>query len=100
MFLSCCSPISRRANSVLPAVSPRTRAENDNAARLSQAFEPGCDVDAIAKDVAILDDDVAHVDADTQIDALVRWQRGIAFGHCSLDLGRTAQGVDDAGELD
>src|SRR5262249_10980099 len=27
-------------------------------------------------------------------------QRRIAFGHCSLDLGRTAQGVDNAGELD
>jgi hypothetical protein len=29
---------------------------------LGQAFEPNCDVYAIAKDVAILDDDVAHID--------------------------------------
>src|SRR5262245_58631723 len=71
-----------------------------NATRLGQAFEPGRDVDAIAKDVAILDVDVTHVDADAQIDALFRWQRGITFGHCSLDLGGTAQSVDDAGELD
>jgi hypothetical protein len=29
---------------------------------LGQAFEPNCDVYAIAKDVAVLDDDVAHID--------------------------------------
>jgi len=40
------------------------------------------------------------MDADTQIDAPVCRQRGIAFGQGSLDLGRTAQGVDNAGELD
>ena len=48
-----------------------------DAPRIGQAFEPGRDVDAVAKDVAILDDDVAHIDADTQIDALVCWQRAL-----------------------
>src|SRR6516225_5818382 len=33
---------------------------------LGQAFEPRRDVDAVAKDVAILDDDVAHVDANAE----------------------------------
>ena len=71
-----------------------------NAARLGQAFEAGSDVDAIAKDLAVLDDDLAHIDADAQIDALVRRQWSVAFGHCSLDLSRATQGVDNAGELD
>ena len=36
---------------------------------------------------------------DAEFDALIRGQRGIAFGQCCLDLDRTPQGVDDAGEL-
>src|SRR6516165_357727 len=71
-----------------------------DAARLGQAFEPGRDVDAIAKDVAVLDDDVADVDADAELDTTVRGQRGIAFAHRRLYLGRAAQRIDDAGELD
>jgi hypothetical protein len=51
-----------------------------NAARLGQAFEAGGDVDAVAKDVAVFDDDVADVNADAELDAVVRRQRGIAFG--------------------
>ena len=58
------------------------------------------DVDAVAEDVAVLDDDVADVDADTELDAMVRRQRGIAFGHRRLHLGRATQRVDNAGELD
>src|SRR5207245_766734 len=40
-----------------------------NAARLGQAFEPGRDVNAVARDVAVLDDDVADIDADAELDA-------------------------------
>ncbi len=61
---------------------------NADAARLCQAFETGGDVHSIAKDVAVLDDDVAHIDANPEFDATVGWQRGIALGHCRLHLGR------------
>jgi hypothetical protein len=40
------------------------------------------------------------VDADAERDALVRRQRGIAFGHCRLQFAGATQRVDDAGELD
>jgi hypothetical protein len=46
---------------------PRRR----DAARLGQAFEPARDVDTVAEDVTVLDDDVADVDADTELDAMV-----------------------------
>jgi hypothetical protein len=52
-----------------------------DAARLGQAFEPGCDIDAVAKDVAILDDDVPLVDADAERDTAFRRQQGIGCGH-------------------
>src|SRR6266436_6313669 len=71
-----------------------------NAAQLSQTFEAGCDVDAIAKDVVALGNDVTLVDADAELDALIRRQRGISFGHCGLHLGRAAHRIDDADKLD
>ena len=51
-----------------------------DAARLGQAFEAGRDIDAIAEDVALFDDDIALVDADAELDAAVRRQRGVVFG--------------------
>jgi hypothetical protein len=56
-----------------------TRRDAD-AARLGQTFEPGCDVDAVAKDVAVFDDDVALVDTDAELDAPILRQRCVAFG--------------------
>jgi len=76
----------------------RRGAEADPA-RLSQRFEPGCNVDAVAEDVAILDDDVTDIDAHAKFDALVLGHRGVALGHLALQLDRTAHRVDDAGEL-
>ena len=73
---------------------------NADATRLGQAFEPGRDVDPVAENVAVLDDDVAHVDANAELDAPLRWQGAIALGHGRLHLRRAAQRIDDAGELD
>src|SRR5208282_3664710 len=55
-----------------------------DAAWLSQAFEPSRDVDPIAEDVAVLDDDIADLDADAELDATIRGQRRIA--HCFSPL--------------
>ena len=43
-----------------------------DAARLGQALEAGGHVHAVAEDVVVLDDDVADMDADAELDALVR----------------------------
>ena len=71
-----------------------------DAAGLGDAFEARGDVDAVAENVAVLDDDVADVDADAELDALVLRHAGVALGHAALDRDRAAHGVDDAGELD
>src|SRR5467141_595413 len=60
----------------------------------------GGNIDAIAKYVAVLDDDVALVDADPEFDATLRRRWGIAFGQRSLHLCSAAQCIDDAAELD
>jgi hypothetical protein len=43
---------------------------------------------------------VLHVVAQPELDPVVGWQRGIAFGQSRLQLGRPTERVDDAGELD
>jgi len=40
---------------------------NDDAARLGNAFKAGRDIHAIAKDVIILNNDVADIDPDTKL---------------------------------
>jgi hypothetical protein len=48
----------------------------------------------------VLLDDVADVDANPVLDALLRWQAGVALGHAELDFDCAAHGVDHATELD
>ncbi len=71
-----------------------------NPARLGQSLEPCCDIDPIAENVAILDDDVALMDADTQLDAMVCRTVITTIGGLTLDLDCAAERIDDAGELD
>jgi hypothetical protein len=52
-----------------------------------------------SEDVAILDDDVADIDAHAKLDAPACGCGGIAGDHLLLHLDRTAYHVDDAGEL-
>ena len=99
MKLSSGSPMSSKASSSLPVASSWTR-RHANAAELGQAFKAGGDVDAVAKDVAVLDDDVAHIDANAQFDAILRRQWPIAVRQRRLHRCRAAQGVDNADELD
>jgi hypothetical protein len=100
MFLTCCSPRSTKARSRRSRTCSCAAALRQILARLGQCFEPGCDVDSIAKDVAILDDDVADIDALAKFDAALSRRGGIAGDHLPLHLDRAAHRVDDAGELD
>ena len=69
-------------------------------ARLGQRFEPGGNVDALAEDIAVLDDDVADINAHAKFDAALCRCCGVAGDHLPLQLDRTAHRIDDAGELD
>ncbi len=76
------------------------RAGNAHAARRRERLEPGGDVHAIAEDVVVLDDHVAHVDADAKLDSLVARTVGVVRDDRGLDVERVAHGVDGAGKLD
>ena len=59
------------------------------------------DVDAVAHQVAVaLLDDIAQMDADTELDAPLGRQPGIALDHAVLHLDGAAHGVDHAAKFD
>jgi hypothetical protein len=71
-----------------------------DAAWLSQGLEPRRDVDAIAKDIARLDDDIAQIDSDAKGDALL-WPQHLVFLRSAIAQERSiAGGLDYAVELD
>jgi len=71
-----------------------------NSARLGQRFKTRGDVDAIAENVVVLDDDVAEIDADTEYDPLILRRCSVPLGHPALHRDRAGDGLNDARELD
>ncbi len=74
-------------------------AGNTYAARLGQSLETRGDVHPVTIDIVTLDDHVAQVDADAQVDPPASRYIGIALGHTLLGLHRTFHGGDDTSEL-
>src|SRR3954469_17131522 len=70
-----------------------------DAARLGDAFESCCDVDAVPKDGIALDQDVAEVDPDAKEHAPLLRSPGVTLGHDCLDGPRASHRIDDRGEL-
>ena len=71
-----------------------------NAARFCDAFETRCNIDAVAKDIVVFDDDITDVNADAKFDPLVLRHIGILLGHAALDFDGAAYGIDGTGKLD
>jgi hypothetical protein len=61
-------------------------ARHQNAAGFGQSLQPRRDIDAVAKNVVAVDDHVADIDPDPEIDALVRGDVGVALEHAALDF--------------
>src|SRR5437764_12090569 len=69
-------------------------------ARFGQGFQARGDIDAVAIDVVRVDDDVAEIDADAELDPPRLRNTGIVPSHLALQFGRAAHRIDDAGEFD
>ena len=68
-------------------------------AGLGERLEPGGDVDAVAKDVVAVDDDVAEIDADPQLETALGRDRGVDRARGALHLDSATQRVDDARKI-
>ena len=71
-----------------------------DAARLRDSFEAGGDVDAIAKNIVVIDDNVTDVNADTKFDPVVRRHVGILRSHIALNFDRASRRIHRTGKLD
>src|SRR5215831_6122602 len=69
-------------------------------ARLGESFEARGDIDAVAVDIALVENHVAEVDADAKLDAPFHRHVGVALCHCLLDLDGATHRIDDARKLD
>ena len=77
------------------------RARQANTTRLGDPLQSRRHIDAVAHEVAIvLHDHVTEIDADAELDALVRCQTGIAVSHSSLHFDRRTHCIHNRGELD
>ena len=68
------------------------------AAWFSQGFKARSDVDTIAEDVVLVDNDVADIDAYAEIDAPIRFHAGVAR-HLALHIDRAMNRIDHARKL-
>jgi hypothetical protein len=66
----------------------------------ARPFEPRRDVHTIAENVAVLDDYLALVDADPELNAVIRRDCRVPLGDALLHLDRASNRINDAGELD
>src|SRR5262249_46989453 len=61
--------------------------------------EPRRDVDAVAIDVLVINDDIAHVETNSKLNTPLLRNLDIALGHLPLNIDSTAHAVDDTGKL-
>jgi hypothetical protein len=74
-------------------------ARNADPTRFREALQTRRHIHAVAVDVAAVDDDIADIDPNTELDPLVLRRVGIAPKHAALYLDGTAQRIDHAREL-
>src|SRR3984893_8784418 len=68
-------------------------------AGLGQRLQPCGDIDPVAINVVLLDDDIAEIDADAEFDAPHLVNLDIAQRHLALQLDCTTHRIDDARDL-
>ena len=69
-------------------------------AGFGESLQSGSNIHPVAVDVAVLDDDVAEIDAHTEYDPLFLANAVIAIRHPALDRDGTGDSLNDARELD
>src|SRR6185369_4144983 len=74
-------------------------ARNADPTRFREALQTGRHIHAVAVDVAAVDDDIADINANTELDPPLLRDVGIAHKHAALDLDGTTQCVNHASEL-
>ena len=72
---------------------------NTDASRLSEGFQPCCDIDAVPIEVVALHDHVPKIQPYAELHLVLRGHLIVAVPHVSLKLDRRHDSVHRAGEL-
>ena len=70
-----------------------------NTTRLGETFETHSNIDAVAEDIIVCNDDITDVNSDAKFDPFVLRHVNTLFGHTALNVDGAPNGVDHAGEL-
>jgi len=84
----------------LAADLPISVIRNAHSAGIGYSFKTSRNIDAIAKNIVVIEDDVTDMNANSKFDPFVLWHVGIPIGHAALDVGRAPRRIDGAGKLD
>src|SRR5262249_58450896 len=71
-------------------------ARNHDAARIGQGFQSCRYIDPVPEDVIPIDNDIADINAHTELDAFLWRQWGSTLDHGALDIDSTPNGIHDA----
>jgi hypothetical protein len=69
-------------------------------ARFGDALKARSNINPIAKDIVVFNDNITDVNADAKFNPLDLRYIDIVFGHAALNFDRAAYGIYDAAELD
>jgi len=67
---------------------------------LRDPFEARGNIDAIAKDIVVVDDNITDVNADAKLNAIVLGRICILLGHAALNFDGASRCIDGTGKLD
>ena len=74
-------------------------AGDNEAAGRRDAFETGCDIDAVTENVPVIGKDIAHMHAHAELHQGPLSARGVALGHPPLHRFGAGHGIDDGGKF-
>ncbi len=108
------APCSHRFSNVLKRLHPEVVADHfdfapnltigvvrqTNITWLGNTLQPSGNIDTVAEDIVLIENDITDVDADAELDPLILRRDGTLFGHTALDFNCTAHRIDGAGKLD
>ena len=95
-----CGPTSSTDNLHLTPDLPIGVIGHAHPAWLGDAFKPGSHVDAVAEDIVVIDDDIADMDANTELNPFILWHKSILLNHAALDFDGPTHRIHGTGKLD
>src|ERR1019366_4883363 len=64
------------------------------------SFEPRCNIDAIAEDIVVVDDDVSQMDANAELDPLGLGYLRVLASNAALNFDGASRCIDGTGKFD